>query len=297
MKKIFYHLFLVLFLCFFNLVAHAQSIQPFPAYIKPGAILTRLSDNKSFVSDVGLFVKVKEIHPTKRDLFNVYNKKGELVYTVQPQYITEISEDIRVYPKVNAEVIYPPRSKLKNIDDSFNFNTQLNLHISSLDPSAFNSFYQAADSSANLTRFELRSVYQTQLPVNFGLTAGFQYGTWFDTNNEKVKMKNFSIGPIVEYNYYQRENLNFKAILSGEFSPLYQTSSLASKEDYSSLIFQIGTEVNYLTTLGTFNFGIHYRNQSLNINSSTLSSAGVADEDISINNLGIVVGYILNWTL
>lgn len=293
MKKI----FLILFICFFILEAKAQSQEPYSAYIKPGAVLTRISDNKTFVSDVGLFAKIKETHPTKRDLFYVYNKKGELTYTVQPQYISEISEDIRVYPKVNAEVIYPPRSKLKNVDETFNFNTQLNVHISSLDTEAFNSFYQPEDSSANLTRFELRSVYQSLLPINFGITTSFQYGTWFDTNSNKVKMKNFSIGPILEYSFYQKENLNFKAVLSGEFSPLYQTSSIASKEDYSSLIFQIGAEVNYLSTLGIFNFGINYRKQDLNINSSTLSSSGVADEDISLGNLGLTVGYILNWTL
>lgn len=293
MKKIFH----ILFICFFILEAKAQSQEPYPAYIKPGAVLTRLSDNKTFISDVGLFAKVKETHPTKRDLFYVYNKKGELTYTVQPQYISEISEDIRVYPKVNAEVIYPPRSKLKNNDETFNFNTQLNMHISSLDTEAFNSFYQPEASSANLTRFELRSVYQSLLPINFGITTSFQYGTWFDTNSNKVKMKNFSIGPILEYSFYQKENLNFKAVLSGEFSPLYQTSSIASKEDYSSLIFQIGAEVNYLSTLGIFNFGINYRRQDLNINSSTLSSSGVADEDISLGNLGLTVGYILNWTL
>lgn len=290
-------IFLILFVCFLTLEAKAQSQEPYSAYIKPGAVLTRLSDNKNFVSDVGIFAKVKETHPTKRDLFYVYNKKGELTYTVQPQYISEISEDIRVYPKVNAEVIYPPRSTLKNVDETFNFNTQLNIHISSLDTEAFSSFYQPEDSSANLTRFELRSVYQSLLPVNFGITTSFQYGTWFDTNSNKVTMKNFSVGPILEYSFYQKENLNVKAILSGEFSPLYQTSSIASKEDYSSLIFQIGAEANYLTTLGIFNFGVNYRKQDLNINSSTLSGSGVANEDISLSNLGLTVGYILNWTL
>lgn len=289
--------FVIFFVCFFAIETKAQSDLPYPAYIKPGAILTRVSDNKSFVSDVGLFVKVKESHPTKRDLFYVYNKKGELIYTVQPQYITEISEDIRVYPKVNAEVIYPPRSELKSPDQFFNFNTQFNLHISSFDPNAFNSFYQPEDSSANLTRFEFRSIYVSEFPIHFGMTASFQYGTWLDTNSDKVKLKNFSIGPILEYGFYQRENLNVKAVLSGEFAPLYETSSINSKEKYSSLIFQIGTEANYQTVLGTFNFGINYRKQDLNINSSTASSSGVADEDISLGNIGITVGYILNWTL
>lgn len=275
----------------------AQDNTPYLVFIKPGSVLNRISDKKSFVTNKGLYLKVLEVHPTKRDLFNVYDNRGVLLYTTAPENIVEISEDIRVYPKVNAAIVYPPKASMFSEDMSFKFNTQFNYYMDSVDVSGFENIYSPLNNKANGNRLEFKTLYQSSFPIEFGLTLSYQNAKW-TANDSDINLNSFSFGPSFNYKFYTHEYFNLNANLGAEINPLFQTKSDTSKENYSAFSYSLGVSAIFPTMFGNFNLGAQYRNSNINLSDSTMSSpSGFAKNDFAISSLGFMLGYIKEWEL
>lgn len=291
---------LVIFLILLSASLRAQEVisdNPYLVYIRPGSVLVRVSDKKEFLTEKGIYTKVQEKHVTKKDVFNVYNSKNELIYTTAAENILEIAEDIRIYPKVDAEIIYPPRTTFRAANKTFDFDTQFNLHLDSLDAEAFASYYLPDSSDVSSTRFEFRTMYQSNLPVDFGVSLSYQHASWF-AEDQKITNQILGIGPVIEYDFYRYEWLSAKAVLSAEFTPIYETKSPSSIESYSALIYDLGLEINFTTKLGIISLGTHYRQHELNLSSSTrMNASGFEQEEISYNSMGVMLGYKIDWQL
>lgn len=293
-------------LAFFTLIySHstlfAQERVPYTVYIKPGSVLKRLSDQKSFITNKGLYTKVLEIHPTKRDLFNVYDNEGNLVYTTGPDNIVEIAEDVRVYPKVNAALVYPPKATMFSEDQSSKFNTQINLYLETLNVDGLNQIYSPLNSKANGNRIELKTLYTSSFPIDFGLSLSLQNAKWdaeINGNAQEITLTSFSIGPTFNYKFYTHEYFHLNANLSAELSPLFETKSQISKESYSAFNYGLGINAIFPTMFGSFNLGLSYKHSNLNLSKTTLdSSTGFRETALSLNSVGFLLGYVKDWEL
>ncbi len=285
-------------LSFFLASNHTQAneAKPYQVYIKPGSVLTRLSDKKTVSLPKGIYANVLETSPTRRDLFVVYDKAGTPVYATTADGIVEIDKDIKILPNVDAEITYPPPSTLRSDNKEALFDTQFNLHLDQLQTSAINSIYSQELSSALSNRYEIRTMYISELPVNFGLGLNYQLAYW-ENDVDEVKLSALSFGPQLQRYIYAEDSMAISLFLGAEYAPLYRTSSGSSVENFKAMLFDLGTEIMWDTYYGKWSLGAHYRRHDLTLTSSTRPGVNVIPEELIINSIGAMVGYKYEWDL
>lgn len=291
MKKMVFILIMLM-----SFISLAEDLKPYRVYLKPGTTLTRLSDKKNFSIEKGIYAHVLETNPMRRDHFIVYNKAGKPVYEMLSDGIVEIEKDIQILPNVDAEISYPPPSTLKANNKYAFLDTQFNVHLDRLQMSPLNTIYSQELDSAVGNRFEVRTLYTSELPVNFGLSLNYQTATW-ENDIDEVKLSILSFGPQIQRYIYQEEKLAISLHLGGEFAPIYRTSSGDSVERYKAILFDLGIEAMWQTDFGKWSLGSHYRRHDLTLTSSTRTGSNPVPEELIINSIGAMVGYKYEWDL
>ena len=162
--------------------------------------------------------------------------------------------------------------------------------------SPFNSIYNQELSTAYGNRWEIRTLYSSELPVNFGLGINYQTATW-KKDLDKIKLSILSLGPQIQHYLYTEEKMAISLHFSGEFAPIYRTSSGNSVEKYNALLLDLGLEMLWQTDFGKWSLGSHYRRHNLSLNSSTRAGSNPLPEEISVNSIGAMVGYKYEWDL
>lgn len=288
---------LILILSFLvSVAATATELKPYQVFLKPGTVLTRLSDKKEVALTKGIYADVLETNPLRRDFFIVYDKSGKPAYSTTSLGIVEIDQDIRLLPNVNAEITYPPPSTLKSNNTQALLDTQFNLHLDQLQMSAINSIYSQELASAFSNRYELRTMYVSELPVNFGFGLNYQLAYW-ENDVDEVKLSALSFGPQLQRYLYAEDTMAVSLFVGAEYAPLYRTSSGSSVENFKAMLFDIGTEIMWDTYFGKLSLGAHYRRHDLTLTSSTRVGVVAVPEELIINSIGAMVGYKYEWDL
>ena len=295
MKLIFVFIFLV-----FTFNAFGTETKPYRVYLKPGTILTRLSDKQELKIEHGIYANILEVSANRRDQFIVYDKAGKPLYETSAEGIVEIANDIRLLPDVNAEISYPPPSTMKANNKYAFFDTQFNIHFDLLQTSAFNNIYDQDLGNTIGNRYELRTFYNSELPVNFGLAMNYEALYW-DNNFEKMTMTMFSLGPHFQHYIYEENQMAISLIGGAEYAPVYKTvyttETSKNTDKYTAVLFDIGAEVLWDTRFGKWNLGGHYRRHDLTLNTSNRDDINPVPENIVINSIGVMVGYKYEWDL
>jgi len=275
----------------------AEEIKPYIVYLKPGTILTRLSDKSEFTLPKGQYVRVFETNYKKRDLFYVYDDKGKPKYETTAKGIVEVDQDYALLPKIRADVVYPPPSEFKLSDKTRNLESQFNLHVDNLQTDNFTSIYSDNISSVTAPRLELRTMYtRPDFPISMGGTINYQSTSW-QNEVDRVNLTIISFGPLVQYDFYKHEKQKVAAILGAEFAPIYRTSTNESEEEYSGMLYDIGVEGTWDTEYGLWSLGSHYRQHTISLEKTNRVGLNPVQERLSIKSLGVMIGYKYNWSL
>ncbi|MFA6238908.1 MAG: hypothetical protein WC635_16340 [Bacteriovorax sp.] len=294
MKK---HLSLLLILCIVAFSAEgAEELKPYTVFLKKGTLLTNLKDKEKLVLPKGIYAKVLELNPKRRNRFYVYDSNGIAAYETSAEGVVEVEEDTRLLPNIDAEKSYPAKSVFKTTDQFARFDSQLSLHVDNLQVSAFNEIYNDEISSVIANRYEVRTLYVSDLPFKFGLTLNYQSAYW-KNDFEDVKLSILSVGPQFKYTFYKTDNYNAHAIAGAEYALNYEGSSASSVDKYSAQLYDIGIESEWLSPLGILTFGSHYRHHEVALSSSDRTSFLVNPKEFSVTSLGIMLGYKIEWEL
>lgn len=289
--------YLVLFILLFAINLKAEVQKPYKVYLKPGAVLTKLSDKTEVILTKGIFVNVLETNPTRRDHYIVYDKKGKALYTTEAAEINEIAEDTRLLPKVSGNVTYPA-PVFHHSDDQVAFlDTNFNLHLDNFQLGAFQNFYQATGSSVIGARYELRTLYNSDMPVNFGISLNYQALSFLDSENENINFSILSFGPQLERLLFKEELLSLSIVGGGEFAPIYKATSSEFTEEYKALLFNIGLEGTWNTRFGKWSLGTHFRYHDLTLSESSRTNISPVPESITTSSIGVMAGYKYEWDL
>lgn len=290
---IFVFSFLISF--FFNL-SQAYELKPYTVYLKPGTVLTTISDNSEVILSKGIYTKVLELSKTRRDNFYVYDKNGVAKYIVNSLNIVEIAKDVSLLLDINAEKIYPEKSIFKTENKSAVYQTQLNLHFENIQLSELNNIYSDQIQNVLSTRYELRTLYITNLFFDFGLSLNYQSAYW-NNGVEQLKLSILSLGPHFRYHAYKNENFNLNVLIGGELAPIYQGQSAQYTDKYSAMLYDIGVESEWDTFVGKLSLGSHFRHHSIALTESTRPNLQATPSEFSLNSFGIMIGYKLEWEL
>ncbi len=291
MKKLFLGL-----VSLFSVSLFAAELTPYTVYFKPGKRLISLKDKSEFYISKGLYVKVLELDPKRRDQFYVYDNSGKPVYLTDADGLVEIAEDVRLLPDVNAEKVYPPKSVFKSESKKAVFDSQFSVHFDSLGLSSLNEIYNDEIKSVLSNRYEARTLYVSELPFNFGLTLNYQSAYW-KNDVEQVKISILSFGPIFQYNILNDDELKIKGLFSAETAPVYSGISAGYNDKYSALLFDLGIESEWHTPVGIVSLGGHYRHHELKLQKTSRESIELPPKEYSLNSFGATIGYKIEWSL
>lgn len=287
---------IILFTLIFSLELIAAESKPYTVYLKSGAVLTSLADNSDSAIGKGIYAQVLEENPVRRDVFYVYNRDGIPKYKVAASDIMEISKDTDLLPKMDAEKVYPPKSVFKAEDKVAHFDSQFNLHFDTLGLTALNNIYNDEIASVIATRYEARTLYRTDLPIEFGFNCNFQSALWRN-DLEDIKLSIFSLGPQLKYNFFETDSLNLHALFSAEASPLYRGVTAQYEDNYSATIFDVGIESEWQSPLGIIGLGGHFRHHDVTLLNSTRENLELVPTEFTLNSIGVTVGYKIEWDL
>ena len=290
----FYTFTLFIYCCLCSL--QASEAKPYLVYIKPGSILTKISDKSEVKIDKGIYAKVLELSKTKREQFYIYDKEGDAKYIVDSINLVEVSDDIHILPDINAEKTFPVQSIFKTENKLANYHSQINLHFDNLKLSELNNIYNDQISNVLATRYEIRTLYVTNLLFDFGLGLNYQSAYW-KNDVEQVKLSILSLGPHFRYNAYTNNDFNLNIVGAGELAPIYQGRSTLYTDKYSAMLYDLGIESEWETFIGKLSIGSHFRHHSIALTESNRSDLQVTPSEFSLNSLGIMIGYKIEWEL
>lgn len=291
MRKVLLWLFAV-----FAFQLSAAELTPYTVYFKPGKRLVSLKDKSESFLSKGIYVKVLELDPKRRDQFYVYDNSGKALYLTDADGLVEIAEDIRLLPNLNAEKTYPPKSVFKTESKKAVFDSQFSVHFDSLGLSSLNEIYNDEIRSVMSNRYEARTLYISELPFNFGLTLNYQSAYW-KNDVEQVKISILSFGPIFQYNILNDDELKIKGLFSAETAPVYSGISAGYTDKYSALLFDIGIESEWTTPIGILSLGGHYRHHELKLQKTSRETIELPPKEYGLNSFGATVGYKIEWSL
>jgi len=291
MRKVLLWLFAV-----FAFQLSAAELTPYTVYFKPGKRLVSLKDKSESFLSKGIYVKVLELDPKRRDQFYVYDNSGKPVYLTDAVGLVEIADDTRLLPNLNAEKTYPQKSVFKTESKKAVFDSQFSVHFDSLGLSSLNEIYNDEIKSVMSNRYEARTLYISELPFNFGLTLNYQSAYW-KNDVEQVKISILSFGPIFQYNILNDDELKVKGLFSAETAPLYSGISSGYEDKYSALLFDIGIESEWKTAIGILSLGGHYRHHELKLQKTSRETIELPPKEYGLNSFGATIGYKIEWSL
>jgi hypothetical protein len=282
-------------------VLFAQEQAPYRVYLKPGSVIESVKTKSFHKTDRGIYVFVTAIK-NNRSHFYVYDKNKKPVYVADANSIIEFEKDIQLLPNVDAETTYPAPSVMHAHNKYAFFDTQFNFHLDNMQSSKNYELPYALPTGIIAKRFELRTLYTSELPVNFGFTMNYQTATWEVENIETVNatLSILSFGPQIQRYVYEEDNMAISILLGGEYAPIYSVSTGELKDKYTGVLFNVGAEFLWKTDLGKWSLGAHYRRHDLTLQSSPmfqLEGIQTVPENIVINSIGGMLGYKYEWDL
>ena len=204
--------------------------------------------------------------------------------------------DLNILPGINAEKIYPPKSTFKNQNPYARFDSQVSLHFDFIQVSNLNAIYKDQASTVPSARYEVRTLYTTDLPIEFGFSLNYQ-SAYLINNSENIKLSILSMGPLFKYKCYSEDDVDIHFLVGAEISPLYQDISSQYTDSYSAVIFDLGLESEWNGPLGTIQFGSHLRHHNIALSNTNRPNVDLAPQEFSLNSLGIMIGYKIIWDL
>jgi hypothetical protein len=274
----------------------AIELKPYPVYLKEWTILKNIKDGSKVVLSKGIYAHVLELDPKRRDQFYVYDKNGIATYLTSSEGVVEVSDDIRILPNVDAQKIYPPKNAFKAPDTVAFIDSQISIHVDGLQLAPFNEIYGDTTSSTTSTRYEVRSLYDSELPFKFGLSLNYQSAYW-GLESEKMKLSILSFGPHFKYNYLNRENFSLHLTLGAELAPLYTGSTNSYTDKYTAQLYDLGIESEWPNSFGVVSLGGHFRHHEVALSESNRTNLSLTPKELSINSIGLMIGYKFEWEL
>lgn len=274
----------------------ADELKPYKVYLKEGSVLTSLKENIDQRLTRGIYAFVLETNPSKRDNFIVYDKNMKPAFTTTALGVVEIENDVAILPNVDAEIQYPAPTVFKTPDKVAFFNTQFNMHFDLIAADTFNLLYGTNFTSALGKRFEIRTLYNSDLPVNFGVSLNYLTASWLNDDDE-MNLSALSFGPHLQHYLYEEKEMAISLLFGTDYSPNYRTSSGEFNDNYHAVILNLGVEAIWQTYFGKWSGGLHLRRHDLSLINTTRSTLSPLPEDLKIYSIGAMLGYKYEWDL
>jgi hypothetical protein len=277
-------------------LANVYAREPYLVYLLPGSKIELIEDQSVIYTSKGMYVYAMEVNLNYRKEFWIYSTKKEKKFITSAMNIKELFPEMRLLPFVPEDHGYEQKRIIRTDDKLAPFETNLALNFEQMSMNEMSPIYSTQSGSMTATRFEIRSLYQTEKPLQFGANFNFQNIFW-DNSSESIRLSLISVGPVFSYKLLEQENFSLSLLASAELAIMAKGSSAQNNEEFSSHAFDIGLSGDIPTEIGMLTLGTHIRRNYLLLNNTTRTNLTAPPNEYQLTSLGISLGYKFDWEL
>lgn len=265
---------------------------PFRALLLKGTRLVDVKTGKVYFTSSDLYVMAQE-ETIGSQIAYILNQERVTKYKTFTRNLRSIERDVTLYPEVDPNKNYLDKPKYHSTDQVLNFENHLTFHIETLSNQFFADTYNGTETSSTANRFQLKSYYNSQLPVDFGLSLGFQEGLWNEVNNQ-VRWSTGYFGPSLRWQFAKWGKLHFNTKIGVERSFRFKAIGPNSDTNFSSLLWEWELEGVYYSFMGPILVGWTLRNMTWTLE-DTDSVTGFVDNRGDVTSSSLFVGYRIDF--
>lgn len=244
------------------------SPKPFQARLRAGAVITRVEDDLDFVLRKPIYVVAREqIEGGSRSF--LYGKDNKVKYIVDTRMLVSVEEDLKLSPQIDPTIVYEKPDLTNSEEKKFPIEATFQISGETLDGTYFAQAFRGTETKASGERYEIRSYYNNDWPIQFGINGNAGRGTWNDEIIGTVSWVNVFIGPTLRWKFYQAEENSSSVHLSGQKSLYFESAKDPDRHSYSAINYQLDIDYSMKTSFGTWVVNGAYRLSSLSVNDST----------------------------
>ncbi|MBT3235477.1 MAG: hypothetical protein HN353_05975 [Bdellovibrionales bacterium] len=259
------------------------------ALLKSGSVVTRLSDDKSFVAQKQW--QVRAIHSSKeRDIVFLLSKSGKVIYSTLASSLVTLEADRKLGPTPKKHITsYENDGRDYRADSELIVDGQI---IGYRELMSLNYFNQVGSDNQNVGAWRLESNIfpRYSFPIAFGLNLGWQQG-----GLKNYSWNAFDLGATLKMplSWSTRYPLTF--LVTYQFSPLF---IMESDDGISYRLTSNSWQFNLQVAISeSFTLGAAYRISQLSFQDEPLQdNLSLLSERVAVHSFAINLGYNFNVT-
>ncbi len=261
---------------------------PFRALLLKGTRLVDIKTGKVYFTSSDIYVYAQEETNGSQVTF-ILNQEKVAKYKTFTRNLRSIERDISLYPEVDVNKSYLDKPKYHSTDKIMEIESHFSFHIETMKSIFFADLYSGTETLSTANRFQSKTFFNSVLPVDFGISLGFQKGLWNDTDNQ-VRWSTGYFGPSLRWQFAKWGKARFNTKLGIERSFGFTATGVSSRANYSSLLYEFELEAVYQSSIGPFLFGWTLRNMSWQLE-DTDTPLNIINNKIDITSTSIFAGY------
>lgn len=268
-----------------------EDIPPFRAVLRAGAELQKISDQTFVKINRSIYVQAK-LHQEGSPFTYLLNSSGEKIYLTRTVNLSSLEEVTTLYPTTDPTAIFSNKTPFREVDKIWQLETKLSLHLESTNAAYLASFHQGVESSASSQKMQIESFFDSDFPVDFGLSLSFQAGKIGESlDPDRVSFSGVYFGPVLKRQIGKTQKSSFDIFLKAEKSLSLTSEDQFFQNSFSSNVYSIGADWTYETFIGKFFVGALYRQQQLSLKDSTNPELLIPASKESLGGFGVYAGY------
>jgi hypothetical protein len=263
--------------------------------VQRGTKLIRISDNKVVYTPKSLTVRAHILTDHFKNKY-IINKKGNLLYKVHFQEISDIARVTNLYRAPTKFIRIKKKLKKVIYDDKFDYSLKFKLHTGLNSPEYTNSFLSDPSEIAPMLRTEVTLLSNTNFFFESGLTFMYESVSGSFKSNGKYSISSFSFGPS-----FKSKPLiwNFGAVIQARVAAYsrvsYTKNNISNGLDLSetSLLTGLEKEKTY-KGFGHYLYGFNMQRKWIKTNAKTVFldvGSHVSHDD----SFALYVGHRSDW--
>jgi len=276
------------------------------AVLRENSVVHDLKTGRSFTIHRKAYIFAQEEVAGGEVIF-VYDKNKQKRFKTNSINVVSIESDLDLkakpknYQEFKAPTQYQTKDTTLRLDNFVNFHYEylqdeyLGDLFSSLLPAGTqlesNTFY------AYGTRFELKSFYKWDFPIEFGVNLNYQEGAW-QGQAKGLVWRSVFFGPVAQYTLMKNENFSFNVQVSFQQSFFFKARSLTDNFtfNYSTNALELGLNTIWPTRFGDFVIGGSYRRAQASLKETTIPLERNSERGL-MQSWSIILGYNFEWEI
>ncbi|GAB4412495.1 MAG: hypothetical protein OHK0056_17550 [Bacteriovoracaceae bacterium] len=271
------------------------SPKPFQARLKTGAVITDLKTDQDYVIKKPIYVVAREQFEGGHRSF-LYDKNNEIKYIVDTRFLTSVEEDLKLTPKIDPTIVYEKPDLTQAQDKKFPIESQFLISFEGLDATYWAQIFRGSQTRALGERYEVRTYFNNEWPVQFGVNGNLGRGSWNDETLGTSSWINVFIGPTMRYQFYKTDQNSSSLHLSAGRSLLFQSQKNPDRHQFSAVNYQLDLDYTIKTDFADWVFNGSYRSMRLSLKEST-EYLEVDPSLREINSLTFGIGIKMDFSL